>query len=65
LYPRDFRDEMGSAVVEDYRERVSEAFTRRGSLGDRAGPGCRDVVRLLHRREAGHDDTTARLLRDA
>jgi predicted permease len=33
LYPADFRDDMGEAVVESYRERAREAFNRRGAVG--------------------------------
>ena len=32
LYPVDFRDEMGDAVVETYRNRVREAVDRGGIL---------------------------------
>lgn len=33
LYPADFRDEMGDAVVETYRDRAREALTRGGVTG--------------------------------
>src|SRR5688572_28270264 len=33
LYPADFRDEMGGAVVEAYRERAREATARGGARG--------------------------------
>lgn len=32
LYPRDFRDEMGIAVVETYRDRAREALNRGGVI---------------------------------
>ena len=32
LYPRDFRDEMGPDMVDDYRRRVSEAAMRHGAI---------------------------------
>jgi putative ABC transport system permease protein len=33
LYPVDFRDEMGHALVETYRDRARDALNRRGVLG--------------------------------
>jgi len=33
LYPPDFREEMGSAVVEDYLNRAREAFRMQGAPG--------------------------------
>ncbi|HXW05061.1 MAG TPA: ABC transporter permease [Vicinamibacterales bacterium] len=33
LYPPDFRDDMGEALVEAYRDRAREAFARRGIRG--------------------------------
>src|SRR5688572_19848121 len=33
LYPADFRDELGDAVVETYRDRAREALTRGGVTG--------------------------------
>jgi putative ABC transport system permease protein len=32
LYPPDFRDEMGAALVETYRDRATEAFKAGGTL---------------------------------
>jgi putative ABC transport system permease protein len=33
LYPADFRDELGEAMVETYRDRVRDAFDRHGRVG--------------------------------
>jgi putative ABC transport system permease protein len=33
LYPADFREELGDAMIETYRDRVREAFERHGRMG--------------------------------
>ncbi len=45
LYPPDFRDDMGDAVVDTYRDRARAALNRGGS-GSAAGIGIGGVMRL-------------------
>ncbi len=75
LYPPDFRDDIGDAVVETYRDRARDALRRGGilrlalvwmrALADslRNGPGerVRPAVSVLPERQSDrHEDSTAR-----
>lgn len=47
LYPPDFRDDMGDAVVDTYRDRARAALNRNGSgSGSARGAGLGGVMRL-------------------
>lgn len=64
LYPSDFREEMGDAVVEAYCDRARDALNRGGVIGSRACGCARLRIRCVTARASGrgqqrHGDVAA------